>query len=217
MIRLKSQKEIEGIRESVRLLAWTLRELQPIVVEGTTTREMDAFAKSWIEGHIPPGSTIVMDSGKYYLGAFGPPLDLGRSTLEHLAARGDAAATTANLTTRDGTRRSAYAGEATYFREQLRVVPDRPGYEILQVLHDPGSPRADVLSLDEYKALGARFAVVSSFAWDQYVAVADSPNAAKIARYCEFYQSLRIRTTLVEEFKPSADVAGPTLRIYRIS
>ena len=51
MIRLKNPKEIEGIRESGRLLAWTLRELSKMVAEGITTRELDAFARSWIEGH----------------------------------------------------------------------------------------------------------------------------------------------------------------------
>ena len=51
MIRLKNDKEIEGIRESGRLLAWTLRELTTMVVEGAATRELDSFARSWIEGH----------------------------------------------------------------------------------------------------------------------------------------------------------------------
>ncbi len=51
MIRLKNQKEIEGIRESGRLLAWTLREIAKMVADGITTRELDSFARSWIEGH----------------------------------------------------------------------------------------------------------------------------------------------------------------------
>ena len=163
------------------------------------------------------GSTIVMDSGKYYVGAYGPPLDFSRPTLERLAARGQAAVEAANLTARDGTRRSAYAGESTYFREQLRLATGRPGYDVVQVLHDPGSARADVRSLDEYKALGVRFAVVSSLAWEQYFVRGGSTDAAKRARYCSFYEALRTETTLIKEFKPSEDVAGPTLRIYQIS
>jgi methionyl aminopeptidase len=51
MIRLKNQKEIEGIRESGQLLAWTLSELGKKVVEGAATRDLDSFARSWIEGH----------------------------------------------------------------------------------------------------------------------------------------------------------------------
>jgi methionyl aminopeptidase len=51
MIRLKNEKEIAGIRESGRLLAATLEELKKLVAEGITTREMDSFARSWIESH----------------------------------------------------------------------------------------------------------------------------------------------------------------------
>jgi methionyl aminopeptidase len=51
MIRLKNEKEIAGIRESGRLLASTLEEIKKTVAEGITTRELDSFAKSWIESH----------------------------------------------------------------------------------------------------------------------------------------------------------------------
>src|SRR5262249_2219279 len=45
------------------------------------------IAKEWIEQNIQPGSRIVMDSGKYYLSAMGPPLRLSRRTLERFIAR----------------------------------------------------------------------------------------------------------------------------------
>ena len=51
MIRLKNEKEIAGIRESGRLLSRTLEELKKLVTEGIPTRELDAFARSYIEGH----------------------------------------------------------------------------------------------------------------------------------------------------------------------
>ena len=51
MIRLKNEKEIAGIRASGRLLARTLEELAKLVAEGITTRELDAFARSWIQSH----------------------------------------------------------------------------------------------------------------------------------------------------------------------
>jgi methionyl aminopeptidase len=51
MIRIKNEKEIAGIRESGKLLAGTLEELKKLVGEGITTRELDAFARSWIESH----------------------------------------------------------------------------------------------------------------------------------------------------------------------
>ena len=51
MIRLKNEKEIAGIRESSRLLSRTLAELKKLVAEGIPTRELDAFARSYIESH----------------------------------------------------------------------------------------------------------------------------------------------------------------------
>ncbi len=51
MIRLKNEKEIAGIQESGRLLSRTLQELKHLVTEGVATRELDSFAKSYIEGH----------------------------------------------------------------------------------------------------------------------------------------------------------------------
>lgn len=51
MIRIKNEKEIAGIRESGRLLAQALEELKKLVADGITTRELDAFARSWIESH----------------------------------------------------------------------------------------------------------------------------------------------------------------------
>ena len=172
-------------------------------------------AKTWIEEHIPPHSKIVMDSGKYYLSACGPPLLMSRWTLEQLIARGDGSSGSTSAA-RDGTRRVSYSGESTYFREQLRVVGDLPGYDIIQILHDPGSPRADVRSFDEYRALGVQYAVISSFGWEQYFSNHDAAEQ-KAKRYRDFYEALPAHATLLKELRPSAELTGPTLRIYRIS
>jgi methionyl aminopeptidase len=51
MIRIKNEKEIAGIRDSGMLLARTLEELKKLVAEGITTRELDSFARSYIESH----------------------------------------------------------------------------------------------------------------------------------------------------------------------
>ncbi len=51
MIRLKNEKEIAGIRESGRLLSRTLEELKKLVREGVATKELDFFARSYIESH----------------------------------------------------------------------------------------------------------------------------------------------------------------------
>lgn len=51
MIRLKNEKELAGIRESASLLSQTMREVARRVGEGVSTRELDAFARSYIEKH----------------------------------------------------------------------------------------------------------------------------------------------------------------------
>jgi methionyl aminopeptidase len=45
MIGLKSEREIEGIRESCRLLSQLLREVKNIVTEGITTKDIDVFVR----------------------------------------------------------------------------------------------------------------------------------------------------------------------------
>jgi methionyl aminopeptidase len=48
MIRLKSEKELEGIRASARILSETLQELARQVQDGVSTRDLDAFARETI-------------------------------------------------------------------------------------------------------------------------------------------------------------------------
>ncbi len=48
MIRLKNEREIDGIRASGRLLAATLAELSRMIDDGISTAELDSFARSYI-------------------------------------------------------------------------------------------------------------------------------------------------------------------------
>jgi methionyl aminopeptidase len=48
MIRLKNERELGGIRASARLLTAALAELSRMVADGTSTQELDAFARSFI-------------------------------------------------------------------------------------------------------------------------------------------------------------------------
>lgn len=49
MIRIKNQKQIDGIRRSCKALARLYRELVPLVREGVTTGELDAFCVDFIK------------------------------------------------------------------------------------------------------------------------------------------------------------------------
>jgi methionyl aminopeptidase len=49
MIRIKNEKQIDGIRKSCKLLARLYRELIPLVKEGVSTGELDAFCVAFIK------------------------------------------------------------------------------------------------------------------------------------------------------------------------
>ncbi len=48
MLKLKNQEQIQGIRESCRLLSRLFADLRPQVREGVTTRDLDEFTRSFI-------------------------------------------------------------------------------------------------------------------------------------------------------------------------
>jgi 4-amino-4-deoxy-L-arabinose transferase-like glycosyltransferase len=179
--------------------------------------ETRSIAKEWIEENIPPGSKIVMDSGKYYLSTYGPPLRPSRWTLEQLIARAESLSGT-SLARREGTRRVGWFGEAEYFRQQLQTLDAQPGYDVIQILHDEASPRADVLTLDEYVSMGVQYAIVTSYVWEQYIPGRETAvrHPDKAGKYRNFYQALQARSTLLKEFSPSDKMAGPPLRIYEL-
>jgi len=51
MIKIKSEKEIQAIRESGTILANTLQELAKMAVEGITLKELDNFSRNYIIKH----------------------------------------------------------------------------------------------------------------------------------------------------------------------
>jgi methionyl aminopeptidase len=51
MIRLKNDEQAEGIRKSCRLLSEMFAFLQPLVIPGVTTLELDAKAQAFIQDH----------------------------------------------------------------------------------------------------------------------------------------------------------------------
>jgi hypothetical protein len=222
----------------VDLISWLVRSpiLQPVVLTLTTIfllivpaktsfeasyrltmPDNRVLAKDWVEKNIPLRSKILMDSGKYYLGIHGPPLRLSRWTLEQFIARGELLAGK-NLAGRDGSRRIGYPGEAMYFREQLRTLGNQPGYNVIQILHDSLASRPGVLDLEEYIPMGVEYVITSSYARAYYSLDSETArlHPQMAAKYRKFYQALDERATLVKEFSPSAAIAGPNLRIYKL-
>ena len=51
MIRIKNEKQIDGIRKSCKLLARLFKEIVPMTVAGVSTKELDDFAKDFMHKH----------------------------------------------------------------------------------------------------------------------------------------------------------------------
>ncbi|MDR0375359.1 MAG: type I methionyl aminopeptidase [Treponema sp.] len=49
MIRLKTKEQIDGIRESCKMLSAMYREIIPFVKPGIETKELDKWARNWIQ------------------------------------------------------------------------------------------------------------------------------------------------------------------------
>jgi methionyl aminopeptidase len=49
MIRLKNERQLEGIKTSCRLLSAMFKELRPLVQVGVETRELDRWVQDWIK------------------------------------------------------------------------------------------------------------------------------------------------------------------------
>jgi 4-amino-4-deoxy-L-arabinose transferase-like glycosyltransferase len=182
-----------------------------------TLPDTRTLAKEWIERNVPPGSKIVMDSGKYYLSGIGPPLPLSRWTLEEFIARAEGS-TDGPLARRVGTRRIGYTGEGEFFRQELKTHDGQTGFDIVQILHDAGAPRPDVLTLKEYVESGTQYAVVNRDVASSYSLSSEQNRTYpyKASKYRVFYRSLETTATLLKEFDPSETVQGPVLRIYRL-
>jgi len=174
------------------------------------TREL---SKKWIDENICPGSKIVMDSGKYYPGEFGPPIRYSKWTIEQFIDKTGSAAEKA-LPRVDGSRWTGYTGEAAYFKYYLKAMGDSTGYDVIKITHDEVSERSDVLNLDEYISMGVQYAVVSSKGWSYYYV--DGRYPVKATKYRDFYKALEARATLLKEFKPSENIVGQIIRIYKL-
>jgi hypothetical protein len=137
--------------------------------------------------------------------------------VEQFIARGESLNRKA-LASRDGTRRTGYSGEAAYFRYQLETLDNQPGYDVIQILHDSGASKSEVLELQEYIPMGVRYVITSSYATGNYSLNSETArlHPRMATKYRDFYQALDERGTLLKKFSPSADIAGPTLRIYKL-
>ncbi len=66
--------------------------------------------------------------------------------------------------------------------------------------------------------LGVEYVITSSYARGNYSLNGETTtlHPEMAAKYRNFYEALDERAILLKQFSPSADTAGPTLRIYKL-
>lgn len=176
------------------------------------------IAREWIEAHIPVGAKILSDP----MWAV-PQLRQNRESLiRYLGERADAK----DIASRPQSTQTAYG---QYIRYQLAALENYSGptYDIVYIQHewwksDEGAPdlsvypvwgvfEGQVFSLDELRAQGFEYVVVSSLKYLQYLR---EEGREKWPSYYALYSSLDKQCPLLREFVPDTGVAGPIIKLY---
>jgi len=176
------------------------------------------IAKRWVEGNISQGATILIDSGKYYIGSFAPPLQMSKGTLQRLIARGERV-TKEEIGKLEGFRRAGYKGEAEYFKRQMDAMKaSDEGYDIILLLHDLPDQGNYPLTLEEYSRQGVEYVIISSNAYMRYEVGGehDKLYPGTALNYREFYQSLERKAEMLTAFYPDSHSRGPTIKIFKL-
>lgn len=177
-----------------------------------------SIAREWIETNIPSGTKILSDPLWTV-----PQL---RQNRESLLRYLDGRASAKGIENRPTSTQEVYGQYAHY---QLAAL-DRytgPTYDITYIQHewwksDEGAPDIDVypvwglfkgrvFSLDELRAQGFQYAVVSSLKYAQYLC---EEGKEKWPSYYELYSSLEEQCRLVKIFAPGPGISGPVIKLY---
>jgi hypothetical protein len=172
------------------------------------------LAKTWVEEHIPPGTGIAMDTGRY-LPTYAPAL---RQAPERLG----------EMIREDKLRQLDMASGGNvdhYYQMLMKANQGLPSYRIFPILH--GIPwktatvyeRNTLKPLNAYRALGVRYIITSSAYSDKYAPLADRLDECHdfVADYVAFYRDVLPRLPVATRFKPVPGVVqGPIITIYRL-
>lgn len=182
-----------------------------IIHSHTDTRTL---AKKWIEQNVPDGSRILLDSGKYYVGTIGVPLNDSR---ENIKKKYNKSLTPNDIEKQffEGARFSKYQHESTFYHYLLETVHD-PSYNLVRMTHDHSSPYTDLQTLDFYRAKGIQYVIIISSVYRAYLS-SNYPHLTKASKYRSFYASLGKKSVLLKEFPSSPDRPGPTIKIYKLN
>jgi 4-amino-4-deoxy-L-arabinose transferase-like glycosyltransferase len=176
------------------------------------------MARAWIEANIPAGAKTLSDPTWTV-----PQLRESRASLTRSLGQ---RAVSKKIETRAESTQAAYG---QYARYQLAALDSYSGptYDIEYIPHlswqaDESAPdvevfpvwgtfRGKVFSLEELRAQGFQYAVVSSLKYAQYLR---EDGKQKWPSYYALYSSLEEQCRLLKEFAPDTRVVGPVIKIY---
>lgn len=177
-----------------------------------------SLAREWIEVNVPSGSKILSDPLWTV-----PQL---RQNHESLVRYLDERANAKGIEHRSDSTQIAYG---QYARYQLAAL-DRyigPTYDLEYIQHewwksDEYAPDIEVypvwglfegqlFSLDELRARGFQYAIVSSLKYNLYL---NEEGKRKWPSYYRFYSLLEEECQLVKVFEPGAGITGPVIKLY---
>jgi 4-amino-4-deoxy-L-arabinose transferase-like glycosyltransferase len=160
------------------------------------------WAKEWIEANIPPGSKILIDSGRT-INTYSPPIFNNR---ENLISIMDRIETLQEGQTFDDSR-IVDSKSSVYFKYLLNNLPE--------ITYDLTSTElgTKAKSPEYYRKNGYDYVITSSLVkWRAY----NDKWASQYPEAANFYKSLDKGFQVVREFKPSLTRSGPTITIYKV-
>ena len=202
----------------VGALVWPAAERSGKGAASFSWPDTRTLALTWIEANIAPGAKIVSDPTWTV-----PQLRQNRASLTRSL---DERATSKDIESRPDSTQAAYG---QYARYQLAAL-DRyagPTYDLVYIQHEwwktgesvpdlevyPvwGSFEGQVFSLQDLRAQGYQYAVVSSLKYAQYLR---EGGQELWPSYYAFYSSLDAECRLLKEFWPDGQTTGPVIKVY---
>lgn len=187
-----SSQQLRSLALGVLLLLAILPLYRSMTSNARLTRiDTRSLAKEWIETHIPAGTKIVIDKGRYR-SHWAPPLEESVATLQRiLAATGD-------------------PGKREFLQRKLQHLSGIT-YDLIST--EWGTK---IESLDHYKAIGVKYLVIS----EDVRACFLRPNARRLfPAAAAFYEALDTRSDIVllRTFDPAPTQSpGPCIKIYGV-
>lgn len=160
-------------------------------------------AKEWIEANIPPGSKVLMDSGRSF-NSSAPPIAENRASIERML---DYAKD--NISKGKILQAIVDKNALVYYELLLKTVPEK-SYDITSTLFG-----LHVETVDYYIANGYQYFIISQERKDNRTGEYARKNMPEIA---DFYESLDTdeRIRLLRTISPTAINRGDTFLIYKL-